>query len=63
VKSNSVARWPWRLGMLALAGTLLTLVSGCPIDRNTVVTETTRAALQATIDSLVASLSQFLAGN
>jgi hypothetical protein len=49
--------------MLALAGTLLTLVSGCPIDRNTVVTETTRAALQATIDSLVASLSQFLAGN
>ena len=48
---------------LVLAGVLLMSIGGCPIDSDVVVTETTRAALQAAVDSLVESLSQYLAGN
>jgi len=46
-----------------LAGTLWLASGGCPIDQDLVVTETTRAALQAAVDSLGEALAQYLAGN
>lgn len=46
-----------------LAGAVGLASGGCPIDQDLVVTETTRAALQAAVDSLVEALAQYLAGN
>jgi hypothetical protein len=63
VKPQVARRSSWWLGTLVLAGILLMSIGGCPIDSDLVVTETTRAALQAAVDSLVDSLSQYLAGN
>lgn len=59
-----MAGWkPRCLALLALVLPLLTSTGGCPIDRDAVATETTRAALQAVVDSLVDALSEYLAGN
>ncbi|HPM84380.1 MAG: hypothetical protein KA383_07015 [Phycisphaerae bacterium] len=56
---RSCRRW----AVWMLAGTLWLASGGCPIDQDLVVTETTRAALQAAVDSLVEALAQYLAGN
>jgi hypothetical protein len=48
---------------LTLAAAAFAVTGGCPIDSNTVVTETVQAALTAVVTSLVDSLSQYLAGN
>lgn len=46
-----------------LIGTaLLVCTGGCPIDEDAVITESTRAALTAAVESLVDALAQYLAG-
>lgn len=57
-----ITRRAMRLGLLALLGTMLVTTGGCPIDTDTVITETVGAALNAIVTSLVDSLSQHLAG-
>lgn len=52
-----------RLSVWLIGGMLLLWMGGCPIDRNTVITETTRAALQAALNSFIETLGQQLAGS
>lgn len=46
-----------------IVGALLVWMGGCPIDRNEVLTETTRAALQAALNSFIEKLGEQLAGS
>ncbi|MCG3125878.1 MAG: hypothetical protein CHACPFDD_00705 [Phycisphaerae bacterium] len=54
----------WRRGLSA-AGVLIVLstLGGCPIDRDAVVTESLRAALDAATNSIVDALTEYLANN
>ncbi len=50
------------LAALVVAAASLLCLGGCPVDSDLVITETTRAALQAALDSAVDALAQYLAG-
>jgi hypothetical protein len=51
-----------RAGAVLLIGALLVCLCGCPIDTNTVFTETLRAGLSSAVNSFIDKLAQFLAG-
>ncbi len=51
------------LGALVLGGALLLSLGGCPINGDDVLTATLQAALDAATQSLVDSVSKYLAGN
>jgi Na+/melibiose symporter-like transporter len=46
-----------------MGAALLIWMGGCPIDRDEVITETTRAALQAALNSFIEKLGEQLAGS
>lgn len=64
IKNNRAAS---RRGGRSLAwvvgAALLIWMGGCPIDRDAVITETTRAALQAALNSFIEKLGEQLAGS
>ena len=57
-KHKRALRW---LGAVVLGGAFLMSLGGCPIDNNTVVTETIRAALQSASNSIADAISAYLA--
>ncbi len=58
------AKWSWRsLATLITTAAVLMSMGACPIDNNTVITETVRAALNSMVSTFIDTLGQYLAGN
>lgn len=57
---NGRARWQYA-GILLAGGLCCLAMGGCPIDQNTILTQTLQAALEATVKSFVDAFSAYLA--
>ena len=59
----STCKRPFQCVAALVIGSVLLFMGGCPVDRDAVLEETVRAGLQATLDSFVEALSEYLAAN
>ncbi|MFH1747670.1 MAG: hypothetical protein ABIG44_11565 [Planctomycetota bacterium] len=60
----SLIRFIYRMRFFALlAGAVLLLTGGCPVDTDDLTANVLQAALQSISDSLVEAVSTYLAGN